>query len=345
MRKRYFGSFSFASVLVATALVAFDSQVAMACNSAPSSGSGFSHGSSLGSGSVTVCVGSSSGSPGSTTTRTVSKTVIIEVPEKPKSSPVPKTVITVPPKPGSVPSPKPATKPAPIRVQVSCPSFTQIASMPRSADAAERWIQSICALPAKVTVVSKPTPTLTPIPRTTPKPKPKSRTVIVTEVITVEEPGSFYSSNDAAMFYPNPLRAIVNPETVVAVGQKVNFSSNPTAHFRISQVLGRQAQVHFVPANSGWSFSDGVTKTGADTNRSFGVSGNYQVEAWVSYKVSYRVLGETSWQPIAGELITRSNSLEVLVGALYLRGDSGGRGALLVGAECSAKSRAFGCEI
>jgi len=329
MRKNLFGSFGFASVLFATALVGFDAQVAMACSGGGSSGSGLSHGSSLGSGSVTVCVGSSGQSSGSSSTQTITKTVTVQVPVKKK--PAPKKAPTV----KAQPAPKPVAAPAPV----SCPSSAQLASMPRSADAAERWVGNVCSPPAKTTAAPKPAP------KVSAKPNQQFETRTITETITIEIPGSSYSSNDQADFYPNQLKAVMAPDQVFGIGQPVSFSSNGAAHYGISQILGKQAQVHFVPIGSGWFFSDGVTRSGADTSHAFQTAGKHQVQAWVKYEVSYRLLGETNWQPIAGELIVDSNVLEVLVGALYLKGDESGQGALLVGSDCLEKTNAFGCRI
>lgn len=326
MRKNLVGSFSFASVLVATALVGFDTQLAMAC-SAGGSGSGLSHGSSLGPGSVTVCVGSSTGSSGSSWTQTTTKTVIVKVPKKKKS----------PPKKAPQVVSKPAAKPAPAMAPVSCPSPSQLASMPRSADAAERWVAGVCSPAAKVTVVPKPAAPVSS------KPRQRFETRTITETVTFDSPGYFYSSSDQAEFYPNPLRAVMAPGNVLGIGQLVSFSSNPSSHYGVSQILGRQAQVHFVPVLSGWSFSDGSKSAGADTSRSFQAAGKYRVQAWVSYRLSYRLLGETSWQEVSGELTVDSNTLEVLVGAMYLKGDQASQGALLVGEDCSARTDAFGC--
>jgi hypothetical protein len=326
MRKNLVGSFSFASVLVATALVGFDAQLAMAC-SGGGSGSALSHGSSLGSGSVTVCVGSSTGSAGSSWTQTITKTVIVKVPAQKKSPPkkAPKVVA------------KPAAKTAVEVAPVSCPSSAQQVSMPRSADAAERWAAGVCSPPAKLVVAPSPTP------KVSSKPKQRFETRTITETITFDSPGYFYSDRDQAEFFPNPLRASMSQGNVLGIGQSVSFSSNPSSHYGVSQILGKQAQVHFVPVLSGWSFSDGSTGTGADTSRSFQAAGKYQVQAWVSYQLSYRLLGETSWQKVAGELTVDSNTLEVLVGAMYLKGDQASQGALLVGADCSARTDAFGC--
>jgi hypothetical protein len=333
MRKNLFGSFGFASVLFATALVGFDAQVALACSGGGSSGSGLSHGSSIGSRSVTVCVGSSGQSSGSSSTQTITKTVTVKVPVEKK--PAPKKAPQVVAKPAPKPAPKPAVVPAPV----SCPSSAQLASMPRSADAAERWVASVCSPPAKTTAAPKPAP------QVSAKPKQQFETRTITETITIDIPGSSYSSNDEADFYPNELKAVMAPLKVLGIGQSATFSSNGVAHYGISQILGRQAQVHFVPLGSGWSFSDGMTRSGADTSHSFQSAGKYQVQAWVKYQVSYRLLGETNWQPVAGQLTVDSNVLEVLVGALYLKGDEAGQGALLVGSDCLEKTKAFGCGI
>lgn len=328
MRKNLFGSFSFASVLIATALVSFDAQVAMAC-SGGSSSSGLSHGSSVGSGSVTVCVGSSGGSSGSSFTQTVTKTV--KVPVKKKAAKAPKKLASV--------APKPVARPAPIQAPVSCPSPAQLASMPRSADAAERWVGSVCSPPAKTTTISKPAP------KPAPQHKRQFETRTITETITIDTPGSSYSNQDAAKFYPNPLRAIMAPERVLSIGQVASFSSNPASHFGMSSVLGRQAQVHFVPAATGWTFSDGSEQLGADTSHSFQSAGTHNVQAWVIYEISYRLLGETSWESVAGQLTVLSNPLEVLVGALNLKGDEASQGTFLVGEDCLAKPKSLGCRI
>jgi hypothetical protein len=326
MRKNLVGSFSFVSVLVATALVGFDAQLAMAC-SGGGSGSGLSHGSSLGSGSVTVCVGSSTGSSGSSWTQTTTKTVLVKVPAKKTPAPIKVPTVVA----------KPVAKPADVVKPVSCPSPAQLASMPRSADAAERWMAGVCSPPLKVAVAPKPAAPVSS------KPKERFETRTITETITFDIPGYFYTSSDEAEFYPNPLKAVMAPGGVVGIGQLVSFSSNPSSHYGVSQILGKQAQVHFVPVLSGWSFSDGSKAVGADTSRSFQAAGKYRAQAWVSYELSYRLLGETSWQQVAGQLTVDSNALEVLVGAMYLKGDQASQGALLVGEDCSGRAKAFGC--
>ena len=326
MRKIQRAVFALTSVLIAAALVNFDNSLAMACSSG-SSGSGLSHGSKLGSGSVTVCAGSSSSSPGSSTTQTITKTVTVPVPPKPKPAPKPA------PKP--VAKPASATAPKPVVEVVSCPSAAQMASMPRSADAAQRWVESICSPAPKVVAAPKPTP----------KPVLKTKTMTITETITIDIPGESYSAADAVEFEPNPLIASVYPGKVIGRGQLAKFSSNPSSHYGSGIVLGRQAEVHFVPVRSKWTFSDGLLAEGADTQREFKTSGKYQIRAFVEYSVSYRLVGESAWEAVDGTLLIESNLLEVVVGAFGFKADQSTQGVLLVGADCLGRAGAFGCDI
>ena len=326
MRKIQQASFGVVSILVAAALVGFDSQIATACSGGGSSSSGLSHGSKMGSGSVTVCVGSSSSSPGSTSTQTITKTVTVPVPPKPK--PAPKSA----PKPAA--KPVATSAPKPVVTQSSCPSASQLSSMPRSADAAERWVESVCSPAPKVISAPKPAP----------KPALKTRTFTITETITIDTPGDFSSAADYVDFSPNPLVASVFPAKILSIGQLAKFSSNPSSHFGSAIVLGRQAEVHFVPGASSWKFSDGSSLAGVDTQKAFKSAGKYQVQAFVEYQVSYRLLGESAWEAIEGTLLIESNTLEIAVGAFNFKADRGSQGALLVGADCTGRAGAFGCD-
>ena len=321
MRRIHTASFGLASVLFAAALVGFDTSLAMACSSGSSS-SGLSHGSKIGSGSVTVCVGSSTSSPGSSTTQTITKTVTVPVPPKPKAAP----------KPAAKASSSAVTKPV-VEV-VSCPSSSQMASMPKSADAAQRWVDAICSPAPKAVAAPKPTP----------KPVPKTRTLTITETIVVNTPGDSFSAADAVEFEPNPLIASVYPGKVISRGQLAKFSSNPSSHFGSGNVLGRQAEVHFVPVHSSWRFSDGAVAEGADTQRDFKTAGKYQIRAFVEYSVSYRLVGESAWQLVDGTLLIESNPLEVVVGAFGFKADQSTQGVLLVGADCLGRAGVFGCD-
>lgn len=210
-----------------------------------------------------------------------------------------------------------------------------MASMPRSADAAERWVESICSPGPKVAAAPKPAV----------KPVPKTKTMTITETITVDVPGNSYSAADAIEFEPNPLVASVFPAKVLSRGQLAKFSSNPSSHFGSGIVLGRQAEVHFVPLRSSWTFSDGAVAEGADTQREFKTAKKYQIRAFVEYSVSYRLVGESAWQLVDGSLLIESNLLEVVVGAFGFKADQSSQGALLVGADCLGRAGAFGCDI
>jgi hypothetical protein len=135
------------------------------------------------------------------------------------------------------------------------------------------------------------------------------------------------------------------PANALAVGQLSKFSSNPTAHFGTSVTLGKQTQVHFVPAQSGWSFSDGVSKSSADITRAFASSGKFQARAWVKYKVSYRLVGHSKWHPVEGLLTVRSNTLNFLVVPTLIQAEQRSLRPLLVGADCSYLFARFGCDI
>jgi hypothetical protein len=205
--------------------------------------------------------------------------------------------------------------------------------MPRSADAAERWVQTVCSPNPKVVAAPKPAP----------KPALKTKKVTITETITLETPGNFTSSADAVEFSPNELVASVFPAKILSIGQFAKFSSNPSSHFGSAMVLGRQAEVHFVPAGSSWKFSDSTSLDGVDTQKAFRSAGKYRAQAFVEYQVSYRLLGETAWEAVEGTLLIESNTLEVSVGAFNFKADQSTQGSLLVGADCIGRAGVFGC--
>jgi len=274
---------SLSSVLITSALVFVDAPVALACSTGGAGSSGVSHGSAMHSGSVTVCVGIQTTSP---------------TPATP-TAPKPANGITV----------KPVAK-------TVCPTSAQRKQMPKSADAAERWIKSICA-------PSKPAPT-----------KPAAP-VNITPVST-----SFNSA--AVSFSPKPLNATVHPAAQLAVGDTPTFSSDPSLHFGSQLVLGRQAEVQFSPAWLGWQFSDGTRIQGVDIKRSFEQAGKYQAWAIASYFVSYRVVGESAWQSVAGQISVLSNVIELDVLAKVPPPSTPPR-PLLVGEECGANPKSWGC--
>jgi hypothetical protein len=105
-------------------------------------------------------------------------------------------------------------------------------------------------------------------------------------------------------------------------------------------VLGRQAEVQFSPAGLGWQFSDGTRIQGVEVKRSFEQTGKYQAWAIANYFVSYRVVGETAWQAVAGQISVLSNVLDLDVSVKI---PAVPPKLLLVGGECSANPKSWGC--
>lgn len=309
------------SLLIATGFTISTAQVASACTSSSSTSSGLSYGSSTDDSSVTLCLGETIKTPATTSSET--KTTVL----KPKAKSTKKNTTKV-----SAPIAKAPTKPEAKVAKVQCPSSQQLASMPKSADAAARWVESLCNPKPKVKLSAKPAPK--PTPKAAPKPIAKKLTT------TVVNPGSKSSSSKSATFRPNPLIARYTPNRVLATGEAASFSTNPTLHFRTQSVLGRMAEVQFTPASVSWSFSDGESGLGSVFGRSFPSEGSYWALARVRYLVSYRLVGETSWQQ-AGFITIQSNLLELLVGKAELASDDGP--IVLVGEDCLARVGSYGC--
>jgi len=282
---------SFSSLFVASALVFIEAPLAMACSPGAASASGVSHGSTMYPGSVTVCIGEQ------------------------KSNPAQQN-------PGSVPKPNSAIVVKPLPKPPACPTALQRKQMPKSADAAERWLLSTCGPPAKPAAKpaasNKPTPvTLTPV-------------------------ANSYSSA-AVSFSPNSLKATVSPGANSTAGEVLNFRANPSQHYGSQLILGRQAEVQFSPAWSGWQFSDGPRIQGVATKRSFDSAGTYEAWAIVNYFVSYRIVGESAWVAVPGQISVLSNIIKLEVGAKAPVPSPTPKKPLLVGGLCSSFSSSWGC--
>lgn len=73
-------------------------------------------------------------------------------------------------------------------------------------------------------------------------------------------------------------------------------------------------------------------------------AGRFQIRAYVEYLVSYRILGESAWKPVAGAILVESNLLELEVGTLNPSRDPSPQGVLLVGEDCIGRMGVFGCD-
>lgn len=274
------------SLFITSALVFVEAPIAMACSPGGTGSSGISHGSAMHAGSVTVCVGVQTTSP---------------------------AIAPTAPKPPSGISVKPVAKPV-------CPTAAQRKQMPKSPDAADRWIKSVCA------------PTI----KTAAKPPAPQAPANITPVAS-----SFSSA--AVSFSPNPLSASVSPGDQLVAGETATFGSNPSLHYGSQMILGRQAEVQFTPAWLGWQFSDASRVQGVDVRRSFERPGKYQAWAIANYFVSYRVVGESAWQPVAGQISVLSNVLDLDVSRKIPEVPSKPPKLLLVGGDCSDNPKSWGC--
>jgi hypothetical protein len=289
-------SFLLSGALIATVLIGFQGQAAMACSSGSS---GLSHGSSVNRSSVTICVGVGSTTPGSTTVTSI---------------PI-----------GSSSKSTAPSKAAPAKA-VPCPSPAQLRYIPRSADAAERWIQSLCGTPVKKVVA----------------PKPAANPPATTTVRTTT-PSTFSFTSASVTFPPKPLKASIQPAGKLLPGQVFTLSSDPSVHGGTQMILGNQAEVLFTPAFVSWQFSDGSRLLGAEVSRSIEKAGKYQVRASASYFVSYRIVGQTNWTPATGEILVTSNLLDLEVDGRYPGQNPALRGTLLVAGDCLNSPNSFGC--
>jgi hypothetical protein len=283
------------SALIATVVIGFQGQAAMACSTGSS---GLSHGSSVNRSSVTICVGVGSTTAGSTTITSIPSGSSSKSTASRKSAPA---------------------KPAP------CPTAAQLRYIPRSADAAERWIQSLCGTPAKK-VAAKPAA------------NPPATTTVRTTT-----PSTFSFTSASVTFPPKPLNASIRPSGKLLPGQVFTLSSDPSIHVGTQMILGNQAEVLFTPAFVSWQFSDGSRQLGAEVSRSFEAGGKYQVRASASYFVSYRIVGQTNWTPATGEIVVTSNLLDLEVDGRYPGQNPSLRGALLVAGDCLQAPGSFGC--
>lgn len=319
------------SLLLFTFLFGFQPvEPALAC----STGSGsFGHGSSLSSGSVTVCVGTNESTPGSstrTTTTTNTETKNESNSQKKKAKPKKKTAV-------KKPAPKPVTKsqPAPKKEVETCPTKAQLGSMPRSADAAERWVSNLCN--------PSPSKPVEAAPKVKSK-KKQQKTKKTTTTTTIVSTSPSRSSNRAeASFTPQPLRSSYRPERVLQIGESATFIAFPTLHIKNQLVLGRRAEVQFTPELVSWKFSDGTKGFGSELVKSFGSKGQFAALANVSYSVSYRILGASSWEKLRGLISVSAAPLQVTVAESAIAPEDDSSDVLLVGQPCTPGKQSFGC--
>jgi hypothetical protein len=150
------------------------------------------------------------------------------------------------------------------------------------------------------------------------------------------------SATGQASFTPAPLVALANPSSV-PVGTSVNFSVNPSLHFKAGEILGKSATVMFSPGTPRWTFDDGSSLTGKSVNRTFTQVGQRSASVSVDYVVSYQFSGDAGWTDSGSITVSDSVSVEVTAAADYSPPAAQSGVVRLVGGACGANSSLFGC--
>jgi len=158
-------------------------------------------------------------------------------------------------------------------------------------------------------------------------------------------PGSSSKSASSAMFTPAGVTASVLPSSELSLGQMASFSSNPVVHFRTGSILNLPTEVRFTPISTTWILDGEVIGFGNNADYSFAEIGSHQVRVEVEYAVAYRVRGRAVWI-VEPDSITVLDDLGLRVSAESSSWDypePPPSRALLVGSDCLAQPRSFGC--
>ncbi|MFT2712776.1 hypothetical protein [Clavibacter tessellarius] len=156
--------------------------------------------------------------------------------------------------------------------------------------------------------------------------------------------------DDVAGFVPRDASIRSQPNGWALVGSPVNLLTDAGAQVVGGTLLGRPAQVRFVPVSFTWDHGDGTTTTvqgpGASwrdlrqqeftttpTSHVYGRMGDRRVSLTIAYSPSYRFDGG-AWQQIPG-------TLPVTVGPVTIHVLQGS--TVLVGGACGARDAGPGC--
>jgi hypothetical protein len=155
---------------------------------------------------------------------------------------------------------------------------------------------------------------------------------------------------DVAQFVPRDASIRSQPNGWAIVGAPVNLFTDATAQVVDGTLLGRPAQVRFVPVSFTWDHGDGTSTTvqgpgaswrelgqqdftSTDTSHVYASIGDRQVSLTIAYSPSYRFDGG-AWQQIPG-------TLPVQVGPVRIRVLQGS--TVLVGGACGTRDAGPGC--
>ncbi|CAQ01306.1 putative secreted protein [Clavibacter sepedonicus] len=155
---------------------------------------------------------------------------------------------------------------------------------------------------------------------------------------------------DVAQFVPRDASIRSQPNGWAIVGAPVNLFTDATTQVVGGTLLGRPAQVRFVPVSFTWDHGDGTSSTvegpgsswkalgqqdstATDTSHVYPSVGVRQVTLTIAYSPSYRFDGG-GWQQIPG-------TLPVQVGPVTIRVLQGS--TVLVGGACGTRDAGPGC--
>jgi hypothetical protein len=155
---------------------------------------------------------------------------------------------------------------------------------------------------------------------------------------------------DVAQFVPRDAAIRSQPNGWAIVGAPVNLFTDATAQVVDGLLLGRPAQVRFVPVSFSWDHGDGTSTTvpgpgaswrelgqqdftSTDTSHVYSSVGDRQIALTIAYSPSYRFDGG-GWQQIPG-------TLPVQVGPVRIRVLQGS--TVLVGGVCGTRDAGPGC--
>jgi hypothetical protein len=156
--------------------------------------------------------------------------------------------------------------------------------------------------------------------------------------------------DDVAAFVPHHASLRSQPNGWALVGAPVNLFTDATAQVVDGTLLGRPAQVRFVPVSFTWEYGDGATVTtvgpgaswkqlgqqdftSTDTSHTYPSIGDRRVAVTVAYSPSYRFDGG-GWQQIPG-------TLPVVIGPVTIHVLQGS--TVLVGGACGTRNAGPGC--
>jgi hypothetical protein len=168
--------------------------------------------------------------------------------------------------------------------------------------------------------------------------------------VPVAPPAPGVTLQDVAQFVPRSASIRSQPNGWAVAGAPVNLLTDAAAQVVDGTLLGRPAQVRFVPVAFTWDYGDGTTSTTAgpgaswrelgqpdftatDTSHVFPGMGDRQVSLTITYSPSYRFDGG-AWQQIPGTLPVRLGPVTIHV----LQGST-----VLVGGACGTRDAGPGC--